>query len=227
MRVKRGVKRIVPARLYRHVEPGWHRRAVGGMWEELGRLQLDFLVGQGLRPDHYFLDVGCGSLRGGVHFIRYLEAGHYYGFDRSPERLEAGRDVELPRSGLVGQAACARGDRRLRRRALRPRLRLRARPVGLHAHPARRHRALPAERRRGARTGRALYATFNERSGEAADHVDRSELPYGKDPIERYEFSVFEELCRAGPLSVEYIGEWGHPRGQKMLVFTKRPTPGA
>jgi SAM-dependent methyltransferase len=75
--------------------------------------------------------------------------------------------------------------------------------------------------------GGRLYATFNERSDAAADHVDRSELPYGKDPIVRYDFSAFEELCRGGPLSVDYVGEWGHPRGQKMLVFTKGPPVGA
>ena len=227
MRVKRGVKRIVPARLYRHVEPGWHRKAVGGMWEELGRLQLDFLVGQGLRPDHYFLDVGCGSLRGGVHFIRYLEAGHYYGFDRSPERLEAGRDVELPRYGLVSKRpvleviddfGVARFDRAFDF-AL-------AQSVFTHIPLDAIELCLQNVGETLAQGGR-LYATFNERSGEAADHVDRSELPYGKDPIVRYEFSAFEELCRAGPLSVDYIGEWGHPRGQKMLVFTKRPAPGA
>jgi hypothetical protein len=53
--------------------------AVGGMWEEIGKLQLDFLVNQGLRPTHKFLDIGCGTLRGGRHFIRYLDAGNYAG----------------------------------------------------------------------------------------------------------------------------------------------------
>ena len=30
----------------------WHREAVGGLWEEMGRLQFDFVANQGLKPDH-------------------------------------------------------------------------------------------------------------------------------------------------------------------------------
>ena len=221
VRVKRTVKRLVPARFYRAVDPSWHRGAVGGLWEELGQLQLDFLVGQGLRPDHYLLDVGCGSLRGGVHFIRYLEAGHYYGFDRSPERLEAGRDVELPRHGLVSKQPVLEliddfGVDRFGRAfdfALAQSvfthipldaIELCLRNVGAALAPA----------------GR-FYATFNERSDAEPEFTDRSNLPYGKDPIVRYDLSAFEDLCRSLPLSVSYIGEWGHPRGQKMVVFTR------
>jgi len=57
--------------------------AIGGLWEELGRLQFDFLVRHGLQRDHALLDLGCGTLRGGRHFIRYLNPGRYTGFDMS------------------------------------------------------------------------------------------------------------------------------------------------
>ena len=72
-----------------------HRAYVGGLWEEIGQLQFDFLVEQGLRPSHCFLDIACGSLRGGVHFIRYLEPGHYLGLDREPKLIELGVQEEL------------------------------------------------------------------------------------------------------------------------------------
>ena len=65
----------------------WHRAAVGGRWEEIGRLQFDFLVRQGLMPEHFFLDVGCGSWRGGVHFVDYLLSHRYFGVDVSGARL--------------------------------------------------------------------------------------------------------------------------------------------
>lgn len=67
--------------------------AVGGMWEEIGKLQLDFLVNQGLRPTHKFLDIGCGTLRGGRHFIRYLDAGNYAGMDISFKAIEYGNSL--------------------------------------------------------------------------------------------------------------------------------------
>jgi len=51
--------------------------AVGGMWEQIGQLQFDFLVNHGLEPNHKLLDIGCGTLRGGRHFITYLVPGNY------------------------------------------------------------------------------------------------------------------------------------------------------
>lgn len=57
--------------------------AVGGMWEEIGLLQFDFLIRHGLLPDCTLLDVGCGTLRGGRHFIHYLQPEKYVGYDIS------------------------------------------------------------------------------------------------------------------------------------------------
>jgi hypothetical protein len=72
-----------------------HRDYVGGLWEEIRRLQFDFLVTQGLRPSHGLLDIGCGALRGGVHFIRYLERGKYLGLDKEATLVELGIAQEL------------------------------------------------------------------------------------------------------------------------------------
>ncbi len=65
------------------------------MWEELGKLQVDFLVGQGLKSDHTFLDVGCGSLRAGRLLVDYLDPLHYYGIDINIDVMKAGYDNEL------------------------------------------------------------------------------------------------------------------------------------
>ncbi|MEU1167133.1 class I SAM-dependent methyltransferase, partial [Streptomyces sp. NPDC005921] len=58
-------------------------------WLALGRMQFDYLVEHGLRPDHRMLDIGCGNLRGGWRFIGHLDAGNYYGIDISPDILIA------------------------------------------------------------------------------------------------------------------------------------------
>ena len=76
--------------------------AVGGLWDELGALQIDFLRSRGLRPDNTLLDYGCGCLRGGLHFIRYLDPGHYAGVDVSAAILDAGRGF-LVDAGLEGK----------------------------------------------------------------------------------------------------------------------------
>ena len=46
---------------------------------------------QGLRADDALLDVGCGALRGGVRFVRYLAPGRYCGLDVNASLLAAGR----------------------------------------------------------------------------------------------------------------------------------------
>ena len=58
-----------------------HRDFIGGKWSEIGQLQFDFLLESGLQPHHKLLDIGCGCLRGGIHFINYLEASNYSGLD--------------------------------------------------------------------------------------------------------------------------------------------------
>jgi cyclopropane fatty-acyl-phospholipid synthase-like methyltransferase len=68
-----------------------YKDAVGGLWEQIGSLQFAFLVRQGLKPESTLLDIGCGTLRGGRRFIRYLNSGKYTGFDISSEAIAACR----------------------------------------------------------------------------------------------------------------------------------------
>ena len=67
--------------------------AVGGLWEELGRLQFDYLRQCGLRPEHRLLDIGCGTLRGGRWFIGYLDPGNYTGLEISQEAIKFANDL--------------------------------------------------------------------------------------------------------------------------------------
>lgn len=87
-----------------------HRAIIGGLWDELGTLQLNFLKSQGLQPQHRLLDIGCGCLRLGVPAVAFLNAGNYFGTDLNEAFLDAGYSDEilpaelgwkLPRSHLV------------------------------------------------------------------------------------------------------------------------------
>ncbi len=82
------------------VDAGRHRQVVGDMWEEIGALQFCYLVGNGLKPEHRLIDIGCGSLRGGVRFVPYLNSAHYYGIDISRALLTAGYQREIVPAGL-------------------------------------------------------------------------------------------------------------------------------
>jgi precorrin-6B methylase 2 len=78
--------------------------AVGPMhlWRMKREFQIAFLAGQGLCPEHHLLDIGCGTLRGGVPIIRRLSPGHYLGIEVRAEVLEEGRR-ELAREGLTNR----------------------------------------------------------------------------------------------------------------------------
>jgi SAM-dependent methyltransferase len=62
-------------------------------WLALGQMQFDYLVRHGLAPHHNLLEIGCGNIRAGRLFIDYLQAGHYYGVDISPDILLAATET--------------------------------------------------------------------------------------------------------------------------------------
>ena len=72
-----------------------HRKYVGGLWEEIGKLQFEFLIKNGLKPDDIFMDIACGSLRAGIHLIPYLNSGNYLGIDKEQSLIHLGIKNEL------------------------------------------------------------------------------------------------------------------------------------
>lgn len=71
----------------------------------MGPWQLDLLLRLGLDQDATLLDLGCGTLRGGLHFIRFLRPGRYHGAEVDEDMLArgarlvslAGLDEKAPR----------------------------------------------------------------------------------------------------------------------------------
>jgi SAM-dependent methyltransferase len=101
--MRRGLKRGVVRRLLIRLttRPSQRHGLVGpaDLWAMKRRFQFRFLTAQGLRPEHRLLDIGCGTLRGGIPLIEYLQTGHYAGFEARAEVLEEGRK-ELAEAGL-------------------------------------------------------------------------------------------------------------------------------
>ncbi len=62
-------------------------------WNQRGRAQLDFMIAFGLSPGAMFLDIGCGPLRAGIHFIEYLGDGCYGGIDFNTSFIQLGRNI--------------------------------------------------------------------------------------------------------------------------------------
>ena len=86
--------------------PEARRHALVGpahLWQMKRAFQIDYLRRAGLRPEHALLDLGCGTLRGGIPLIEYLGPGQYTGLEVRAEVLEEARR-ELAAAGLAEKA---------------------------------------------------------------------------------------------------------------------------
>jgi SAM-dependent methyltransferase len=213
-------------RLEQRVEDGRHRKVIGGRWDQLGNLQLDFLRQRGLRPHHAVLDVGCGSLRAGVKLVPYLEPGNYYGIDLNDVLIEAGYEREivpaglddrLPRANLaVNDSFDASGFDRRFDFAI-------AHSVFTHVPWNDIRLCLEMLCDVMADDG-SFFATYFELP---EDEPSRSHVVHAPGDLEtsanadpyHYRVSDLHHACRGLPWRVHWHGEWGHPRGQKMMWF--------
>jgi hypothetical protein len=81
-----------------------HYRAFVGpaeTYDFVSAMQFNLLSFLGLREDHFLLDIGCGSLRGGKLFIPYLLPGRYFGIEPEQWLIEEGIRKELGKD-LIG-----------------------------------------------------------------------------------------------------------------------------
>jgi SAM-dependent methyltransferase len=225
--VKRPLQKALPVR-YRHIlDPDWHRRTIGNVpnWDYMGKLQLDYLVERGLKPEHHLLDVGCGPLRAGVHFIEYLETGHYAGIDHNAEMLEITREVELPKHGLVEKQPqlLANGLFEFGQFGKKFDYAI-AQSVFTHMPLNNIMRCL-VQMSRVLNPGGRFYASIYEnphgklyiddirQSETGTSHYDSDIWHYGMDAI--------HFAAEGTGLTVEYEGDFEHPKNQKMLVFVQ------
>ena len=72
-------------------------------WKQKREFQIAFLTQQGLSTDDTLVDIGCGTLRGGVPIIDLLAAGHYAGVDIRAE-IESEARAELAEHHLEQKA---------------------------------------------------------------------------------------------------------------------------
>jgi SAM-dependent methyltransferase len=189
--------------------------AIGGLWEEIGRLQFDFMLRRGMQPSHSMLDFGCGTLRGGRHFIRYLDEGRYTGVDISPKAIEFAREL-VAREGLAGKSPqlVVTGRHGLRFADLPGRTFdfVLAQSVFTHLTPELIEEFLAHVGPVLGPTG-ALYYTYGESAG-----FERSTL---KDF--RYPRSWMREVTGKHGLSFEDLSaDYAHPRGQRMVCARLR-----
>jgi len=191
-----------------------HREYVGGLWDEIGKLQFNYLVHQGLRPEHYLLDIACGSLRAGVHFIPYLEPRHYLGMDKESSLIEAGMDRELSKEIFNAKKPelVVSNTFEFTKFSTMPHFAL-AQSLFTHLPPNMItdcfHKLRNSIREEG-----VFYATYLEAAAER------------ENPPEPHDHGYFgytrEQMCQFGKSTgwrFDYLGDWSHPRQQVMTRY--------
>ena len=209
------------------VDTGAHRAFIGGLWEEIGKLQLDFLIAKGLQPSSRLLDIGCGALRLGARAVNFLDAGQYYGVDSNAELIEAGLAHELN--------SAARARLPLKNLAVSSDFNFdfllegidfgMAQSVFTHLPLNHLRRCLAKAAPHFVVDGK-LFVTAFLRSADDDLFAPQTTSPGGvitHDWCDPYHYRAADLVYAAAdlPWRCTVIGEWGHPRGQQMIAYER------
>lgn len=195
-----------------------HRKYVGDLWDEMGNLQFNFLINNGLKSDDIFLDIACGSLRAGVKLIPYLNEGNYLGIEKELSLIELGIKKEL-------------GDKLYRTK--KPELIISnkfefkklskipnyaiAQSLFTHLPPKLINSCFKNLRSHFDEKG-IFFATFF-----LADRkFNNPSKPHDHDSF-RYTIEEMKNFGEENGWKAEYLGNWNHPRNQKIVKYTIKP----
>jgi hypothetical protein len=197
-----------------------HRSYVGGAdsetWYGIGRRQFHFLVSEGLRPEHRFVDIACGSLRLGQFVIPMLESGRYFGLEGEPALVRAGLEEELLFALAEIKKPVFAFNYDFDFSGLDTFDYAMAQSLFTHLTLADIETCFRNLRGKACEESR-FYFTFFE--GDPSSNPD-SDSHANKDWY--YRFEQFEEIAARTDWTLTYIGDWGHERDQKMICATIR-----
>lgn len=191
------------------------RTFVGGMWDEIGTLQIEFMKSQGLEPGDVFVDVACGALRAGRFFIRYLDEGNYLGLEAEAGLVTHGTEHEVPAEILVAKQPefVISRDFEFQKFSKKPTFGI-ANSLFTHLNP---HDILLClnNLRATVEPGMKFYASFFEVSGA----IDNHSLSHAREMF-YYTQAEMSEFGEESGFEARYIGGWDHPRRQMMMLYT-------
>jgi hypothetical protein len=197
------------------VRAAGHRKYVGGAWDEIGKLQFDFLVAQGMRPENVLLDIACGAFRLGVKAVPFLDRGHYLGIEKEQALIDLGIAEELG-PALVGEKApelVVSSAFEFEKFTKKPDFAI-AQSLFTHLTPEVIDLCF-AKLRPAMKDNTRFLGTYFLAA------------PGFKNPKSSHDHGVFAysqaEMCGFGERNgfrAEYIGDWKHPRSQVIVAYT-------
>lgn len=210
------------------IDRGAHRDVIGGMWDEIGSLQMEFLKANGLQPHHKLLDIGCGSLRLGVRAAEFLAPGNYWGTDLSSALLDAGYDREILPAGLSAKLPRTQlvTDEDFRFAGVPAHIDFAvAQSVFTHLTFNHLRLCLANLARHVTSPCTFFFTVFTPPDGlpVAQSHAQPIGAVVTHPHRDPYHYSVgdMHHAAVGTPWSIEFIGDWGHPRNQMMVKAHK------
>jgi len=209
--------------------PDWdrapHRAVPGGLWRETGEWQFQFLRAQGLEPHDYVLEVGCGSLAAAIHLVPFLDHRHYWGVERHYPLLDAGIRLEFPRAGIDRERAGFLHNVTFDLSEIPDRFDF-ALADSLFAYlPFNNVARCIAGVVRALKPSGRFYTTWFENPDaanfEPISHANGVITYPDREPY-HYPFSLVEVVCDAVGAKVERVDGSTHPRGESVLVISRR-----
>jgi SAM-dependent methyltransferase len=206
------------------IAEGVHRQFIGGAWDTHGLTQLNYLQSRGLKPSEKIVDIGCGCFRAGRHLIDYLDPGNYFGVEANRSLIQAGYDVELSdeqraRLPITNLRANDRFDADF---GVQFDLAL---AQSVFSHVSLNHIRLCLYRlAKVVRPGGVFLATFFEKPPstplDTIFAADRRPFFTEQDVFWYYRTDL-RWAANFSPWRTRYIGDWGHPAGQRLMEFTR------
>jgi SAM-dependent methyltransferase len=193
-----------------------HRAFIGppGAYDVVAHMQFNLLTLLGLREEHYLLDIGCGSLRGGRLFIVYLLPGRYFGIEPEQWLIEEGIKQELSRDFIALKQPRFSNDRNFACSSFGMEFDfVLAQSIFSHAAPGQIQRCLQ-EVRKCMKPTSLFAATFMEGEKNYAG----SDWVY-PDCV-TYRLSWLQETAAKAGLTCTPV-EWFHPAGQTWVLLAR------
>lgn len=202
-----------------------HREYIGDKWDEIGKLQFYFLRNNGLKPHHKLIDIGCGSLRGGIHFINYLDRFNYFGTDINNDLIKLGLSKELS----IELKSKVNNDNFIISKNFNFNFNIDyfdyAVAISVFTHLRKSNIITCLKNLKKKLNEGTFFSTFFIVENEYKDlpFVQTKEItsyPY-KDPY-HYTLNEIKEIAKNTGFECKLIDDFIHPRNQKMIAFNKK-----
>jgi ABC-type polysaccharide/polyol phosphate transport system ATPase subunit/SAM-dependent methyltransferase len=196
-----------------------HRLSAESHSTETAAWQFEFLRREGLKPDDYVLDVGCGSLSAATHFLPFLNEHHYWGIERDQSQIDAGLVIGLSRADVSPDRDCFLVNDRFELDNMPHAIDIAIANSLFASLPFNSvARCVAAVVRKLAPAGR-FYATWFENPNPANFEpiVQKNGVVTYPDP-----FELIRHACEAVQATVERVAESTHPLGEGVMVISRR-----